>query len=169
MSTLFYLMDAAVAGSSLAEAQRLNPRHLGLYKGRSAKALAAVAPYLFACESGTPFGRWIRTRGWGRSWGIYCESEMDLPGLVHHFRKFLLVKDEKGKQLYFRYYDPRVIRTVLPVCDRDQLKEFFGPVRGFVAEDADPDFALRFTLQQGQLRQERAAASGAGWLAPPAA
>ena len=30
--------------------------------------------------------------------------------LRRHLRRFLLVKDESGRQLYFRYYDPRVLR-----------------------------------------------------------
>src|SRR5436305_10083170 len=77
--------------------------------------------------------------------------------LKKHFRKFLLVKTEDGKELYFRFYDPRVLRIFLPTCDVAQLKEFFGPVEKFICEDEDHAFALLFSFDGKQLITERVA------------
>ena len=53
--------------------------------------------------------------------------------------------------LYFRYYDPRVLRAWLPTCDPAQLAEFFGPVEFFIAEDEAPSRAFAWSLADGQL------------------
>jgi hypothetical protein len=66
-----------------------------------------------------------------------------------------MVQTEDKEELYFRFYDPRVLRIFLPTCDEDQLNEFFGPVDYFVCEDEDPAFALAFTLKDGELKTER--------------
>jgi hypothetical protein len=75
--------------------------------------------------------------------------------LYKHFRKFLIVKTEEGDELYFRFYDPRVLRIFLPSCDKEQLKEFFGPVSYFVCEDEDPGTGLIFSLEKNVLKTEK--------------
>ena len=169
MTDRFFLLDAARAEQNLRDAQRLNARFLSLYKGQSATALAEVAPYLFSFAQGTPFARWVLEKGWGQSWGVCGEAEADMAALERHFRKFLLVKKEGGKDLYFRFYDPRVLRIVLPTFDAAQLEEFFGPVKAFVLEDENATFVLRYTLQNRRLRTERAVMRTSGWLSAPAA
>jgi hypothetical protein len=66
-----------------------------------------------------------------------------------------MVKKEDGEQLYFRFYDPRVLRVFLPTCDRQQLSDFFGPVDYFVCEDEDPVSGMMFSLKEGELKIER--------------
>ena len=75
--------------------------------------------------------------------------------MYKHFRKFLIVQAEDGMELYFRFYDPRVLRIFLPTCTRNQLIEFFGPVQKHIMEDEDPSYALIFSLENGILRKER--------------
>ena len=65
-----------------------------------------------------------------------------------------MVLTEDGKTLYFRFYDPRVLRMFLPTCAPEQLAEFFGPVESFYVEDEDPARALRFSLEAGALKTE---------------
>ena len=62
------------------------------------------------------------------------------PGL---FRKFLIVKLEVGKELYFRFYDHRVLRIFLPTCYEKQLKYFFGLIKVFAMESEDAEFELK--------------------------
>ena len=165
MQTLYHLLDAARSEAlSLRQAERLNPRFVSLYRGQSATALADVAPYLFTFTYGSPHAAWLLEKGWGKSWGVFCEAEGDLASLERHFRKFLLVQKEGGGQLYFRYYDPRALRIVMPTFDAGQLEEFFGPVKSYILEDADPKFALRYTLQNRRLKTERAEFPACGWL-----
>jgi hypothetical protein len=49
---------------------------------------------------------------------------------VHrHFRKMNVVYGPEGEPLFFRYYDPRVLPSVLRVMEPEQVALFFGPVQ----------------------------------------
>ena len=141
------VLDAARIFGELETAQTLQTTFLSLYMGESEASLSAVAPYLFSYQPGSEFGKWLLEKGWGKSWGIFVEAELTLEELRKHFRKFLLVKTEDDKELYFRFYDPRVLRIFLPTCDEQQLREFFGPVKVFAMESEDPECALEFRFE----------------------
>lgn len=147
----YCLLDAARMLDLMETAKELNPQHDSLYRGRSEEALAIVAPYLFSNKEETKFASWLSKEGWGNSWGIFLYSEASFEVLHRHFRKFLLIKTEEGEELYFRFYDPRVLRIFLPTCDEEQLREFFGPVNYFMMEDEDPSQAIVFYRKEGKL------------------
>jgi hypothetical protein len=147
----YILLDAARMDPEIITAKELNPRFDSLYRGRSEESLSSVAPYLFTLDKETEFRKWYFDKGWGDSWGVLVYSSEDLKTLVKHFRQFLMVKTEDGEELYFRFYDPRVLRVFLPTCDSRQLKEFFGPVDYFICEDEDPTFADIYCLNNYEL------------------
>ncbi|MFN0032712.1 MAG: DUF4123 domain-containing protein [Flavobacteriales bacterium] len=149
------LIDGARTESNLIPLLSVNPNNASLYKGRSEEALSDFAPYLFTLEPKTDFSKFYFEKGWGDAWGILVQSNSTFDDLYKHFRKFLIVKTEEGKELYFRFYDPRVLRIFLPTCDKQQLIEFFGPVKQYILEDEDAQFAIRFWLENGELRNER--------------
>lgn len=152
---LHIVLDAARMGPALATAQELTDKYSSLYKGRSEEHLAAVAPYLFSATDQPTFTNWLVEQGWGQSWGVYLESAALPTEVYRHLRKFLLVRTETGQELYFRFYDPRVLRQFLPTCNTQQLADFFGPVRYFLLEDEDPVFALYYWLENHTLRRQR--------------
>lgn len=150
------LLDGARMGSWMSEAQKLNEKHLPLYVGVQGGALAGLSPVLFSFNSASTFGSWCLHSGWGASWGVLLKSSLPMHELQQHFRKFLKVQTESGKSLFFRYYDPRVLRIFLPTCTGAQLHEFFGEgIEYFLVEDEDPAFAICFRVAGGQLKQER--------------
>lgn len=152
----YLLLDSARMDDAIEQAKELvgEKEYICLYKGLAEERLSAVAPYLFYYYD-SKFGEWYQTEGWGNSWGLLVSTDLGLGDLARHFRRFLMVKTEEGKQLYFRFYDPRVLRIFLPTCDREQLIEFFGPIHFFFMEDEDPSFALKFSLKNGELHTER--------------
>ena len=147
----YILLDSAKTGTEIVTAKTLNTEFFSLYRGKSEVSLSGVAPYLFSFDPQTEFGKWYMLNGWGNSWGVLVYSEIDLKALVKHFRHFLMVKKEDGEQLYFRFYDPRVLRAFLPSCDRQQLNDFFGLINYFMCEDEDPTNSLVFSLRNGEL------------------
>ncbi len=151
----YYILDSARVGSAIDQAKELSFSFDSLYRGRSEESLAVIAPYLFQYEANDLFHQFIDNHT-GESWGIGVIAEAPIEALHKHFRKFLLVKDEDGRELYFRFYDPRVLRIFLPTCDTAQLKEFFGPVQYFFLEDEDPNFGLYFWLENGEFQTKRA-------------
>ncbi len=152
LNPTYSILDAARIFGELNTAQKLQSNFLSLYKGRSEELLTTVAPYLFPYKSDTEFGSWLMDRGWGNAWGIFIVSKGTMEDLHKHFRKFLMVKTEEGQELYFRFYDPRVLRIFLPTCDSTQLRDFFGPIDSFILEDVDPNRLLIFSFDGGQLR-----------------
>lgn len=151
----YILLDAARMGDKIDDAKTMNPAHDSLYRGGSEESLSAVAPYLFRFVAGSPFADWYMQNGWGDSWGVMVKCAYPMPEMHKHFRKFLMVRTEDGQQLYFRFYDPRVLRIFLPTCDAGQIREIFGPVDYFLMEDEDPAFALRFWHENGVLKSQK--------------
>ncbi len=151
----YVLLDAARMGTQIEIAQVRNKAYETLYRGTSSEKLAAVAPYLFQFAYSTPFANWYLRNGWGESWGVMLKSGWPLQELQKHFRKFLKVETEAGQSLYFRFYDPRVLRIFLPTCDTAQLREFFGPIDYFIMEDEDPAVGIRYWQENGFLKTDR--------------
>ncbi len=151
MGTFYLLLDGAQAEGSIIHAQKLNPSNCSLYEGKKMRHLISVSPFLFTFEENTEFANWYFQNGWGKSWGILLSSSASFDFLLNHFRRFLIMPGEQGKDLYFRFYDPRVLRGFLPGYDKNQLIEFFGPVDTFYCEDESPETVLLFSQSKGRL------------------
>lgn len=105
-----------------------------LYSGDLVEELARAAPYIVCLRTHHSLTQRILAQGWGQHWGIFVASSADLFTLRKHFRRFLKVLSPEGKRLYFRFYDPRVLRTYLPTCQPEELAEFFGPCEAMAME-----------------------------------
>ena len=114
-----------------------NRPHCCLYAGELPRELVETAPYLVELERDGLFTRDLLERAWGKAWGIFACAEVDLEAMRRHLRRFLIVQDERGKQLLFRFYDPRVMRVYLPTCDPTERAQIFGPVTRYVIEGED--------------------------------
>ena len=151
-ASVFAVLDGASVGDLLTPLYEHHPPFECLYRGELQPDIAEVAPYLVQLEQGTEFTKWVLEQGWANHWGIFAVADAALAVMRRHFRRFLTVHDPDGKPLYFRYYDPRVLRVYLPTCNAEELGTIFGPVQSFVLEDEDPAIALRFQLQDGALK-----------------
>src|SRR5262249_31626098 len=123
----------------------VRPEFVSLYRGELAPDMAEVSPYLVHLKRGHPFTDWLLTEGWWKHWGIFALSPEDLTKMRKHFRTFLMVKDPGGQQIYFRYYDPRVLRVYLPTCNAAETKYVFGPLVAYLLEAEAPGVLLRFS------------------------
>jgi hypothetical protein len=141
---VYALLDAARAPEVYQAIQSSGLPVQCLYDGELPNELAEVAPYLVRLRPGRPFVQTLLEQGWGQSWGCFVTSPIDARELRKHLRRFLRVQTEEGKNLVFRYYDPRVLRVYLPTCTADELATFFGPIARFLVEDQDGAAALSF-------------------------
>jgi hypothetical protein len=116
-----------------------------LLAGKLDPSVARTAPYIVRLERESSFTAWLFERGWGKSCGIFVRAPLELRELRRHLKRFLLVAGPDQQRLYFRYYDPRVLRLYLPTCDAAETQTFFGPVRSFAMESADGRELLSFT------------------------
>lgn len=136
-ANLYAVLDAARDEEILPLLQESPDAVRSLYDGAKGDAMAEVAPYLVQLDR----DGWlleVLSQNWGRGWGIYLSCPLSLPEVRHHLRHFLRVQEEGStKFLYFRFYDPRVLRVFIPSCTDQQLIQFYGPIRRFWMENED--------------------------------
>ena len=134
--SLFAILDACDEPRVPAMVKILGDQAVSLYRGRADEEHWAIAPYLVQVES--KLLEWILDELTGTPWGIFISSATNLESLRKHFRRFLMVKGPDGNELYFRYYDPRVLPTFLKSSNAEETKKFFGPVNTYMTPvDAD--------------------------------
>lgn len=129
---LYALVDAARDPAALPLLRSFDEEFSSLYEGAGTE-LDEVAPYLVRLTDPFDLLEELVKQGWDHSWGYYLTSEASFPEVRRHFRKYLTVEGN-GKQLYFRFYDPRVLHPFLATCTREETVSFFGPVRRILAE-----------------------------------
>jgi hypothetical protein len=154
-TALYAVLDGARNANIYHALRKSSFEYECLYRGELDPDLAEAAPYLLRLERDMPFVHWLAGEGWGNSWGIFLLSAASLRDMRQHLRKFLMVYDPRGKPLYFRYYDPRVLRIYLPTCNAEELRTFFGPIQHVMLEDDDSTTLVRFTAAAGSLQQEK--------------
>lgn len=138
----FAVLDGAALPDLLDRLAEASPDHVCLYRGELAPDMRQCAPYLVELQDRGLFTDWVLSEAWGSHAGIFVSAADDLRTLRQHFRRFSIVQSPDGKPLYFRYYDPRVLRVYLPTCNRQEMDILFGPVRRFVMEDEGAASAL---------------------------
>jgi len=125
----------------------IRPEFECLYRGELEPDMAECAPYLVCLEQGSAFTEWLLANCYGNHWGIFALSPAGFREVFRHFRKHNMVFDENGNSpLYFRYYDPRVLRQVIMLFSKEQLTDFFGQVTAFFTEGVDVNKHFRFDL-----------------------
>lgn len=136
----FMLIDCAgIEGGSARIPKHIFSELECLFAGTLAIELGDVAPYLGQIKSFSADTARLVEYLMIKQVGILVIPENDFSTssstafsqMYRHFRKFNVAENPDGKKLFFRYYDPRVIFTVLNVFDASQLNEFYGPVTAF--------------------------------------
>jgi hypothetical protein len=141
---LYAILDAARDIKIYALLLNCKDEHQSLYEGQQGAKLAQVAPYVVRLKQDSLLLDTLIREGWGQSWGIYLTCPLELQEVRKHFRHFLEVQLPDGKQVYFRFYDPRVLRVFLPTCAPEEANQIFGPVQYYVVEDEKPQNLIRF-------------------------
>ncbi len=117
-----------------------------LFTGDLSPDMAHVAPYLAAMDKDGELMRWAVDDGWGQHWGVFLRSQADLPTLWRSLRTLTRIYDAEGRPVYFRFYDPRVLRRFLPTCSPEQLHAMFKLVDRYILESENPGEGLVYSL-----------------------
>lgn len=144
----YAVLDGASIPDLLERLETAPEEHACLYRGELHPELAARAPYLVKLRADGDFTRAVITQGWGAHWGVFAITATGFEALRRHFRTFLRVRGPEGQVLYFRWYDPRVLRIYLPTCSATEIAQVFGPVTTYVCEGESADQALEFPWQR---------------------
>ena len=137
-ASLFAVLDAARDQRIPILLRESVEEYRSLYEGAQGNALAEVAPYLVSLPKDSRLLESLVSEGWNRSWGLYLTCPLPFLEVRRHLRKFLMVQAEgTDARLYFRFYDPRVLRTVMPTFSTAQRKDLLGPINCFIFEAED--------------------------------
>lgn len=123
-------------------------RHECLFVGNLESEVREVAPHLVSLDEDTGLFEHLVEDGWLKGWAIYLRSPLGILDLRKHLRTLSLAEMPDGEVVFFRYYDPMTLRSVIPTMEPAQRAAFFG--RGAVecwfceSEDDKPDEILHF-------------------------
>jgi hypothetical protein len=140
---VFAVLDAAREDRLPAFLQAFGAQHFSLYESESREPRAGT-PYVALLPKRSQLWPVLMKEGWGKNWGIYFNSDADLPKVYEHLRGVLTLRDEDDRLLYSRFYDPRVLRVIIPGCTPEESAGFFGPISRFIVEGEDLDNPLQF-------------------------
>lgn len=130
--------------------------YCSLYRGDAESDLEMVAPYLVYLAPGSAAMAGLIARGWAKSWGIFLTCGYPMEEVRKQLRRSLKVGIEGSRApVYFRFYDPRVLRRFLPIADLSQFNEFAGPITSFLVEDEKGEAMLRFQRSGSSVISER--------------
>ncbi|MBL8210991.1 MAG: DUF4123 domain-containing protein [Bryobacterales bacterium] len=141
--TLYALLDGAQSGRIVRMLSEQGAEAQSLLETVDAPELHDVAPYLVQFHRHSKLLPTVIEKGWGQNWGVFLTSAETFSQLRLHLKRLLDVETEDGTPLYFRYYDPRVLRVFLPTCTAEESRRFFGPVDRFIVEE-NAESALYF-------------------------
>ena len=135
--SLFAVLDACDEPLVLQIVAELGASAVSLYRGKAAEDYAAFAPYLIAVNDSTL--QTIQTNLAPQPWGFLAGAAagVTLADARRHFRRYLMVQSPEGRELYFRFYDPRFLPTFLQSLNEDELQAFLGPLQFMMTVDAD--------------------------------
>lgn len=146
---LYAVVDAARDDRILVLAHESVEEYRSLYEGVEGETLEDVAPYLIALPPGSRLLDALIEEGWGKRWGIYLASRLPFRDVRRHLRRFLMVEqDETGDRMYFRFYDPGVLRAILPAFTPMQYGDFFGDVVSVYVAEGDDLSPMRFAARR---------------------
>lgn len=127
----FVLIDAALWGDEIEVAKGFHSNFRSLFRGEAGEELSNVAPLLFSVEPQSDFANWLKYqigKDPENRRVLWISSSATLDGLRKHFRRFLRVKKEDGGYMFFRLYDPVVLKYVLPNLNKEQCSELFSAI-----------------------------------------
>jgi hypothetical protein len=153
----YAVIDAARAPIVYATLVRGDLVQTCLFEGRRAAELCNLAPYLVPLPPGAPLLATLAGEWWGEARAILLTSRERPADVVARLRSLLVVRTDEDRSMLFRFYDPRVLRTFLPVATPRQIAAFFGggDVGAYVCEASEPHAMHVFTERgEGVLGEE---------------
>jgi len=137
------VVDGASAPGLVQKLNNWRTKYACLFSGELAPELIETAPYLLKLEPGAHATEWLLDN-WGEHLGILAviPKEIEFNAVRKHFRGFLIAINPDKERLYFRYYDPRVLRLYLPTCTPEETWKVFGPVKHYLLEGKENDARL---------------------------
>ncbi|HZW19953.1 DUF4123 domain-containing protein [Noviherbaspirillum sp.] len=135
-----------------------------LLPGEISADVAHVAPYLIALHGAPALVDWLDAR-LALPWGYVVQADAGLLALQLHLRRFTETRGPNGEEWLFRFWDPRVLRTMPDILTPAQTAEFMAGIARIYLPGPGAGSALHADWDAGSQRLRfagRAAASEQG-------
>jgi hypothetical protein len=127
-NSLYAVLDAAVLDGLLVSLNELDRRQsFCLLRGEIPPDVAHVAPYLCCLKEEAALVEWLEAR-LGLAWGYVLESGLSPHQLHLHLRRFTETRGPQGEAWLFRFWDPRVLRSMPDILKREQAQSFMQEI-----------------------------------------
>jgi hypothetical protein len=83
--------------------------------------------------------------GWGRGWCSYFTGQCSLEEACSHLSGYVTLYTQRGQPLTFRYWDPRVLRALVPQMSPEEAAAFWGPFTRIIVEGEKPETAIEIS------------------------
>jgi Domain of unknown function (DUF4123)/FHA domain len=91
--------------------------------------------------------------GWNHGWGFYLAAAADFERALQHWHQFVTLHNRSGQAVTFRFWEPRVLRAIVPAMPSAEAAGFFGPISRLVVEGDKPEVAVEFSLTPSGVNQ----------------
>ncbi|MFN7932956.1 MAG: DUF4123 domain-containing protein [Bryobacteraceae bacterium] len=132
---LLVMLDAAHIPNLHHLLRELNIQNLPLFRESPEENILHVTPFICRFSPSEIFLHWMTMFPVVLETALFCTSTAPLEQTHAHLRRFLLVKDDIGRQVYFRFWDPRVIAPFLESATPEERRWFCGPIRSVAYYD----------------------------------
>lgn len=144
---LYAVIDTARDREAFSLLEEADCEYVRVYPPGFSLAMDHRGPHLIPVRPDSRFFNRLIDAGWGNSWGIFLSGPGDVAAVRRHLRRLLFVQLHGGERALFRFYDPRVLRTFLPSCSEDALRQFFGPISTIYLESHSGREVVCFSLE----------------------
>lgn len=159
---LFAVLDAARTPRVIEVLRESVEAYRSLYEGIKGEAMAAQAPYLVRLPRGSRLLEQTVLEGWGETWGVYLTCRRPFDEVRTHLRRLVMMRDDRtGEPMYFRFYDPQMLRLFLPTCAVRQREQIFGEIEAFLVRGRRGE-VLRLTAHEAPAALSAAPVERAG-------
>jgi hypothetical protein len=125
-----------------------------LFEGTMDVQSYGVSGFVIECKKNSPLYDWVTSTLWGQDACIFIVCKMSFDEVFSHFQQFNRVILEGDKVVLFRFYDPRVLRTYLPSCKKQEIELFFGDMICLFAESEEKAIITRFERSDDKSEQD---------------
>lgn len=153
--SVFAVLDGAKVSGLPYRLKHFRVQHACLLRGRLTTEMALVAPYLVRLELNCKFTHWLLRFTGVSSEFIYCFGAVEFRALRTHLRSLTTVRHPLGRFLFFRFYDPTVLASFLPLCDGSQMAVMFGPLQHYYVLHEEAGYVEEFALMGTELMRRR--------------
>lgn len=127
--SLLICLDGARVQNLAIMLREMKIEHLPLFRESPQENIIHVTPFIARFSPSDVFLHWMTLHPVVLESALFCTSTATLQDTFHHVRRFLLTKDDTGRQVYFRFWDPRVIEPFLKGATPEERRWFCGPIR----------------------------------------